>query len=475
MPTSPDFVARSIDHSAAVTNGAWARLPFLFSAVLATVMGFGLLPTNGRTQPTLPEAPISSALAVGPTAALTAPTANAVFTSPRTLTLTAAAVATSGSITKVEFFNGSTKLGEDLSPPYEYTWSVLAPGVASLMARATDNTGLAVNSAPVAIRLLPSLPFTADFETTEGYSSGTLNGQRGWTVASGTASVISGGAALGTQSVTLSAQATVTELDLEFGSAPPNPTLVYADLFAKPVAGADYTTATLLDVDAARVAFIKSGAATGQFAALAGDGLGAGAWRNLGPTVAVNTTGAAQTWQRVTARLNYTTKTWDLYLNSVMIAADLKFRLNSASYFSWLSLKGHAAAPVQLDDVYIAPLNPLFTDFNKNGIIDTWEAAHGMWLGSDNRQADADNDGLNNVQEYVAGTNPIKADTDGDGLPDGWETRYGLDPVNSSDASADMDGDGISNLSEYKQGRNPSKGAIQDATQAVRLNVYLPR
>ena len=74
-----------------------------------------------------------------------------------------------------------------------------------------------------------------------------------------------------------------------------------------------------------------------------GDGLGAGTWKNVGPTVAVDAANAAQAWQRLTARLNYTTKTWDLYLNGAMVAADLKFRLNTATYFSWLSLKGRTA------------------------------------------------------------------------------------------------------------------------------------
>lgn len=232
----------------------------------------------------------------------------------------------------------------------------------------------------------------------------------------------------GTQNVTLAAQSPASEVDHEFGSFPPDATTVYADLFAKPVAGADYITATLLDVDAARVAFIKTGS-TGQFAAFDGDGLGSGTWKNLGPTVAIDTSAAAAAWQRVTARLNYTTKTWDLYINGAMVAPDLKFRLNTAAYFSWLSLKGHTAAAVQLDDVYVGAGNPLFTDTNNNGIDDAWETAHAMSLASDNRSPDADNDGLTNIQEYALGTDPNKADTDGDGLKDSAEISMGRNPL----------------------------------------------
>ena len=46
-----------------------------------------------------------------------------------------------GTILKVEFFNGGTKLGEDSSSPYALTWSGVAAGSYSLTARAIDNLG----------------------------------------------------------------------------------------------------------------------------------------------------------------------------------------------------------------------------------------------------------------------------------------------------------------------------------------------
>jgi beta-glucosidase len=57
---------------------------------------------------------------------------------------------TNGFVTKVEFFQGSTKLGEDTSSPYSCLWSNVPAGRYSLTARATDNndginTSAAVN------------------------------------------------------------------------------------------------------------------------------------------------------------------------------------------------------------------------------------------------------------------------------------------------------------------------------------------
>src|SRR5690606_24856768 len=70
------------------------------------------------------------------------------------ITLSANASDSDGAITKVEFFNGTTKLGEDLSSPYSYTWSGVKTGKYNLTARATDNKSGATTSATVAITVV---------------------------------------------------------------------------------------------------------------------------------------------------------------------------------------------------------------------------------------------------------------------------------------------------------------------------------
>jgi hypothetical protein len=76
-----------------------------------------------------------------PSVALTQPTDGATFTAPATVNLAATASDTDGTVTKVEFFNGAAKLGEDTTAPYSFTWSSVAAGTYTLTARATDNLG----------------------------------------------------------------------------------------------------------------------------------------------------------------------------------------------------------------------------------------------------------------------------------------------------------------------------------------------
>lgn len=94
-------------------------------------------------------------------------------------------------------------------------------------------------------------------------------------------------------------------------------------------------------------------------------------------------------------------------------------------------------------------------DSDSNGLPDWWEGKYFGATGTD-PEADADEDGLSNAQEYYLGTDPIEDDTDGDGLPDGWEVQYGFDPVGHADNADDPDGDGLTNLQEYEQESDPN-------------------
>lgn len=93
----------------------------------------------------------SSAGNSAPTASVTAPSNGATFNEGDNITITANASDSDGSITKVEFFQGSTKLGEDTSSPYSFTWNNVSAGSYNLTATATDNGGATGSSSAVSI------------------------------------------------------------------------------------------------------------------------------------------------------------------------------------------------------------------------------------------------------------------------------------------------------------------------------------
>ena len=76
-----------------------------------------------------------------PSVALTAPANGASFNTGATITVSATASDSDGTITQVQFFRGSTSLGTDTSSPYSVSWTNAAAGSYALTAVATDNAG----------------------------------------------------------------------------------------------------------------------------------------------------------------------------------------------------------------------------------------------------------------------------------------------------------------------------------------------
>ncbi len=95
-----------------------------------------------------------------PSAALTSPANNASFTAPADITLTAAASDTDGTVTNVEFYNGSTKIGENSTAPYNFTWTNVPVGTYALTAKAFDNSGASSVSGSVSVIVNAPSPST---------------------------------------------------------------------------------------------------------------------------------------------------------------------------------------------------------------------------------------------------------------------------------------------------------------------------
>lgn len=108
-----------------------------------------------------------------PTVSITSPANNADFSEGSNVVINANAADADGSVTKVEFFQGSTKLGEDTTSPYSYTWNSPAAGAYVLTAVATDNGSATTTSGAVNITVTGTT--TQYTLTTNAGVGGTVN------------------------------------------------------------------------------------------------------------------------------------------------------------------------------------------------------------------------------------------------------------------------------------------------------------
>jgi glucose/arabinose dehydrogenase len=88
-----------------------------------------------------------------PTVALTTPVAGSTGTVGVAITLAATATDTDGTVTKVQFFENGTLLGEDTSSPFSLVWTPATAGARTLTARATDDRGDLATSAAIPVTI----------------------------------------------------------------------------------------------------------------------------------------------------------------------------------------------------------------------------------------------------------------------------------------------------------------------------------
>ncbi|MFA9390991.1 MAG: polysaccharide lyase family 7 protein [Prolixibacteraceae bacterium] len=98
----------------------------------------------------------SDSINLAPTISITTPANDTTIGSGENLTIVASALDSNDSISKVEFFQGTKKLGEATSSPYNYTWNNVPEGSYMLSATATDSRGLSSTSSTVNLDVFDS-------------------------------------------------------------------------------------------------------------------------------------------------------------------------------------------------------------------------------------------------------------------------------------------------------------------------------
>jgi hypothetical protein len=157
--------ATSLNYNGSVATGAAASFGFTGNWSGSNPVGTnftlnGVACTGGTTtgSPSSPGGGSSSPSnpAGTPTVALTSPSNGSSFTAPATVSLAANASVTGSTISKVEFYNGSTLLGTDTSSPYTFSWTNVGAGNYSLTAKAYSAASTSATSSAVAISVTTS-------------------------------------------------------------------------------------------------------------------------------------------------------------------------------------------------------------------------------------------------------------------------------------------------------------------------------
>jgi len=137
-------------------NYAWNNVPVGSHSLRARAIDNlgGFVDSNAVTITVIPGANAA------PTVSLTAPANGASYTAPASISLTANASDSDGSISQLAFYNGATLIGNGTltGGSYTLTWNNVAAGSYSLTAKATDNQGAVTTSAPVSISVTSPPP-----------------------------------------------------------------------------------------------------------------------------------------------------------------------------------------------------------------------------------------------------------------------------------------------------------------------------
>ena len=140
--------------------------------------------SDGDTTTSAPvSVTVNSPTNQAPTVSLTSPAAGSTFTAPANITVAATASDSDGTVTRVDFYRGSTMIGSDTSSPYGYTWTNAAAGSYQLTAVARDDDGATRTSAVANITVstvpnqLPTVSISVSDCRTVLHRAGLADGQ----------------------------------------------------------------------------------------------------------------------------------------------------------------------------------------------------------------------------------------------------------------------------------------------------------
>lgn len=374
-----------------------------------------------------------------PTVTLTAPASGTSVPAVATIVIEATASDSDGTISKVEFYNGATKLGEATAPPYRYTWSNVPEGTYPLTAKARDNRLATTVSEPAIVSVTAPPPGNGIGLRGEYYDN------------------VVNFSALGGATPILTR--TDASLQFDWGSGSPHATM-----------GADTFSVRWTGQVQPRI--------TGNFAFYTYSDDGVRLWVN-NQLIVDNWTDHAPTENAGTIDL-IAGQLYDIRMEFFESGG------GALAMLSWSApgLSKEFIPPSQLfpagapriatqpqSQTVSAGGNVTFTTLASGTGPITYQWYRGATpVGTNSPTLNLVGVNAGHAGNYtVTATNTsgmatssiavltvTNIDSDSDGIPDAWETANGFNPNNGADALLDADKDGQSNLAEYLAGTGPN-------------------
>ncbi|HKX60854.1 MAG TPA: lamin tail domain-containing protein, partial [Verrucomicrobiae bacterium] len=403
---------------------------------------------------------------VPPTVVITSPATGAVFVATSTVAIDANASDLDGAVYKVEFYDGGSKLGEDINTPFSFSWGNVSAGQHFLRAIATDDSGLSRTSAPVAITVragfTSNLTFIATGAVWKYLDNGTDAGTSWPLIGFNDGGWSSGPAQLGYGD---GDERTVTSFGPNAGAK------FITTYFRRAFTVSDYSAISSLALRVLRddgVVIYLNGTEVYRnnlpsgpvgyltLAPVSIGGVDESAWNaaSIAPGGLVNDVNVIAVGVHQNAGSS-SDISFDFELTGVQnfIAPYILTQPRSQTV--------GAGSAVSLE-VAAAGTGPLGYQWRRDntslpGATNATLAWTAVQPSETGNYSVVISNMAGTMTSTVATLTVSTDDTDGDGLPDAWELAHGTNP-NLNDATMDLDGDLLTNLAEYIAGTDPQDG-----------------